>query len=151
MDVPAISHASINNAAPAFWLIADQLNTRNETERLAYIRTGFPPGWVKTVRCAFQLSNSQLEALLSTSVSTLERRQRQQRPLDLVGSERLDRVAALAVRAAEVFDDQDTARRWMMTPNRALNDQTPITLCETEIGAIQVRRTLAALLHGGVV
>ncbi len=147
----AIFRTSINEASSAFWLIANQLETRNETQRLAYIRTGFPPGWVKAVRSAFQLSNSQLEALLSTSVSTLERRQRQQRPLDLVGSERLDRVATLAVRAAELFEDQDVARRWMMTPNRALNDQTPIALCETEIGACQVRRALAALQHGGVV
>jgi putative toxin-antitoxin system antitoxin component (TIGR02293 family) len=151
MDVPAIFQASTHAASPAFWLIADQLNTRNEAERLAYIRTGFPPGWVKAVRNAFQLSNSQLEALLNASISTLERRQRQRRPLDLVGSERLDRVASLAMRAAEVFEDQDTARRWMMTPNRALNDQTPLALCETEIGSGQVRRTLAALQHGGVV
>jgi putative toxin-antitoxin system antitoxin component (TIGR02293 family) len=150
MEVSAISHASHHEAAPAFWLIADQLHTRNETERLAYIRMGFPPGWVKIVRGAFQLSNSQLETLLSASVSTLERRQRQQRPLDLVGSERLDRVATLAVRAAEVFEDQEIAQRWMMTPNRALNDQTPLALCVTEIGASQVRRALAALQHGGV-
>lgn len=149
--MPATSQTSSNEAAPAFWLIADQLKTRNDTERLAYIRTGFPPGWVKAVRHAFGLSNSQLETLLNMSVSTLERRQRQQRPLDLVGSERLDRVAALAVRAAEVFDDQNTAQRWMMTPNRALDDQTPLALCQTEIGASQVRRVLAALQHGGVV
>lgn len=149
--MPAIFQSSINEAASAFWLIANQLDTRDETQRLAYIRTGFPPGWVKAVRNAFQLNNSQLEALLSSSVSTLERRQRQQRPLDLVGSERLDRVATLAVRAAELFEDQATAQRWMTTPNRALNDQTPIALCETEIGASQVRRVLAALQHGGVV
>jgi putative toxin-antitoxin system antitoxin component (TIGR02293 family) len=149
--VPVISQATNDQASSAFWLIADQLNTRNETERLAYIRTGFPPGWVKAVRNAFHLSNSQIEALLSSSVSTLERRQRQHRPLDLVGSERLDRVAALAIRAAELFEDQHTAQRWMITPNRALNDQIPIALCATEIGGIQVHRVLAALEHGGVV
>lgn len=148
--MPAIFQSS-TSAAPAFWLIADQLNTRNESERLAYIRTGFPPGWVKAVRTAFQLSNSQLEALLNASVSTLERRLRQRRPLDIVSSERLDRIASLAVRAAEVFNDQETAQHWIMTANRALNDQTPITLCETEIGASQARRVLAALEHGGVV
>ena len=146
----AISHASPPEAAPAFWLIADQLHTRNETERLAYIRTGFPPGWVKALRSAFDLSNSQLEDLLSTSVSTLERRQRQQRPLDLVSSERLDRVATLAMQAAEVFEDQQIAQAWLISPNRALNDQTPIALCVTEIGTRQVHRVLASLRHGGV-
>ena len=149
--MPVIFQTSINTTAPAFWLIADQLNTRNDTERLAYIRTGFPPGWVKAVRNAFQLTNSQLEALLNSSVSTLERRQRQRRPLDLVGSERLDRVASLAVKAAEWFEDQDVAQRWMITPNRALDDEMPIALGVTEIGASQVRRALAALQYGGVV
>jgi putative toxin-antitoxin system antitoxin component (TIGR02293 family) len=148
--VPAISQSATNEASSAFWLIADQLNTRNETERLAYMRTGFPPGWVKAVRNAFHLSNSQLEALLSSSVSTLERRQRQHRPLDLVGSERLARVAALALRAAELLGNQRAAQRWMMTPNRALGDQVPINLCATEIGGTQVHRVLAALEHGGV-
>ncbi|MFK3795720.1 antitoxin Xre/MbcA/ParS toxin-binding domain-containing protein [Pseudomonas sp. NPDC088444] len=148
--MPAIFQSS-TNAAPAFWLIADQLNTRNETERLAYIRTGFPPGWVKAVRTAFQLSNSQLERLLNASMSTLERRLKERRPLDIVSSERLDRIASLAVRAAEVFNDQQTAQHWIISPNRALNDQTPITLCETDIGALQARRVLAALEHGGVV
>jgi putative toxin-antitoxin system antitoxin component (TIGR02293 family) len=150
MDVPSTLHA-ITDTAPSFWLIADQLNARNETERLDYIRSGFPPGWVKVLRNAFRLSNSQLETLLATSVSTLERRQRQQRPLDVVGSERLDRVAALATHAAELFEDQNTARRWMITPNRALNGQTPLALCETEIGARQARRVLSALQHGAVV
>lgn len=149
--MPATLEKTLSDSAPSFWLIADQLNARNETQRLDYIRSGFPPGWVKTLRNAFRLSNAQLEALLATSVSTLERRLRQQRPLDVVGSERLDRVAALATHAAELFEDQNAARRWMMTANHALNQQTPITLCETEIGARQVRRVLSAMHHGGMV
>jgi len=138
-------------ADPAFWLIADQLDSRNENERLAYIRAGFPPGWVKSIRTAFHLTNSQLETLLNASMSTLERRMRQQRPLDIVSSERIDRVASLASRAMQVFDDHETARHWMMSANRGLNDQTPITLCETDLGATQARRVLAALEHGGTI
>lgn len=149
--MPASPPAATCSSAPAFWLIADQLNARTESERLNYIRSGFPPGWVKALRTAFDLSNRQLETLLATSMSTLERRQRAQRPLDVVGSERLDRIAALATHAAQTFEDQDSASRWMITPNRALNDQVPIALCDTEIGARQVRRVLTALEHGGVI
>jgi putative toxin-antitoxin system antitoxin component (TIGR02293 family) len=69
----------------------------------------------------------------------------------VVGSERLDRVAALATHAAELFEDQNTARRWMIAPNRALNGLTPLALCETDIGARQARRVLSALQHGAVV
>ncbi|HEY0289419.1 MAG TPA: antitoxin Xre/MbcA/ParS toxin-binding domain-containing protein [Pseudomonas sp.] len=138
-------------SALTFWLIADQLNARTEGERLSYIRSGFPPGWVKVTREAFRLDTERLEQLLNASISTLERRQRQQQPLDLVSSERLDRIASIATQAVEVFENPDIARCWMVTRNAALGDQRPIDLCETEIGARQIRRVLSALVCGGAV
>lgn len=132
-------------SATTFWLIAHQLNARTEDQRLHYIRAGFPPGWVRAIREAFSLSPRSLERLLNVSMSTLERRQRQLQPLDLVSSERLDRVATVAVQAAAALGDHATASRWMITRHPALCEQTPIQLCETEIGARQVRRTLRAM------
>ena len=131
--------------ASAFWLIADQLTARTEHQRLRYIQAGFPPGWVKATRAAFKLSSRRLEQLLNVSMSTLERRQRHSQPLDLVTSERLDRVAHIATQAAARFGDHAMASRWMVSRHPALGGQTPIRLCETEIGARQVRRLLRGL------
>lgn len=131
--------------APTFWLIADQLNARTEVQRLHYIHAGFPPGWVKATREAFKLSPRRLEQLLNVSMSTLERRQRDLQPLDVVASERLDRLANIAIQATSVLGDRAVASRWIVSRHAALDEQTPIRLCETEIGVRQVRRLLRAM------
>lgn len=136
-------------SAAGFWLVAHQVSQRSENERLKNIQAGFPPGWIRAVREAFKLSNERLEALFNASLSTLERRQRQQQPLDPVTSERLDRVALIATHAMQTLDTPERASSWMTSANAALGDRTPLHLCETEIGARQVRRVLAALQYGG--
>ncbi|RMQ47643.1 hypothetical protein ALQ04_04134 [Pseudomonas cichorii] len=150
MSTRAPSHPPISESSAEFWLLAHQVSKRTENERLNNIRSGFAPGWIRSVREAFRLSNEQLEALLNASISTLERRQRQQQPLDQVASERLDRLALLATQAMEVFETPERASHWMMTINAALDDERPLRRCETEIGGRQVHRALAAIVYGGV-
>jgi len=135
-------------AAASFWLLAHQLSLRTEAERLANIQTGFAASWVRAVREAFKLGYPQLEGLLNASASTLERRQRTEQALDAVASERLDRVAFIAIQALKVFDNPERAAQWMLTLNSALGDQVPLQLCETGLGARQVRRALSALECG---
>jgi len=151
MEAAAVRYLSLNESIPTFWLIANKLRGCSEGERLLAIQTGFPASWIRATREAFKLSNELLEALFNASISTLERRQKQQQPLDSVASERLDRLAMIATQAADVFEAPEKASRWMVTANAALGEQTPIHLCETEIGAKQVRRVLAAMEYGGVV
>lgn len=64
-------------------------------------------------------------------------------------AERLDRIAAIRHQAEDVFESREIAARWMSNPNKALGGGTPVMLCETEIGAKQVRHVLQALKGGG--
>jgi len=59
-------------------------------------------------------------------------------------------LAQVVVLAEEVFEDKAVAASWMTTANKALGGKTPISLCETEIGAHQVLRVLRAIEWGGV-
>ena len=68
-----------------------------------------------------------------------------------MASERLDRIAEITHQAVAVFESEEQAVAWMSRPNDALGVMTPVMLCQTEIGARQVRRVLAALEWGGVV
>jgi putative toxin-antitoxin system antitoxin component (TIGR02293 family) len=104
---------------------------------------------VLAFRLAFNLTARDLETLLNASISTLERRRREQKNLDPVASERLDRIVTVSHLAEEIFEAQVAATLWMSTSNYALGGTTPIMLCETEIGAKQVRRVLQALEYGG--
>lgn len=137
-------------APPLFWGKAQTLLAHSENQRLELILEGFPASWVDEAKAAFGLSSRLMEVLFNASISTLERRRKDDKPLGPVASERLDRIAVVATQAADVFEDRDKAATWMATPNVALGNKAPIELCEMEIGARQVRRVLNAMEWGGV-
>lgn len=131
------------------WRFIASQELRNESERLKSIHDGFSPGLFDAVRVTFQLQDKQVALLLNASTSTLDRRRRDRKKLDAVASERLDRIAIVSHLAEEVFEDKQAAIAWLSRTNEALGGQAPIMLCETEIGAKQVRRALHAMEWGG--
>lgn len=134
----------------SFWRFTATQDSHSEAERLKRIRTGFSPTLPHALRATFRLQDKQLEMLLNSSTSTLERRRREHKRLDTVASERLDRIATVSQLAVEVFEDKQAATDWLSRPNDALGGQSPIMLCDTDIGAKQVRRVLLAMEWGGV-
>ena len=136
-------------AIAAFWDFSTNRVLLNDSERLLQIKAGFSAQLFQVVRITFDLQGRGLERLLNASVSTLKRHSREQKPLNSVASERLDRVAVVFNLAEAVFQSRNTAAWWMSKPNKALGGDTPVMLCETEIGANQVRRVLHALDWGG--
>lgn len=132
-----------------FWAFTIERICLNDSDRLLQIKEGFPAHLVQAVRSTFYLQDRSIEALLNASISTLDRRRREQRNLDPVASERLDRIAAVCNLAEEVFESKEAASQWMSKPNKALGGSAPIMHCDTEIGAKQVRRVLQALEYGG--
>jgi putative toxin-antitoxin system antitoxin component (TIGR02293 family) len=142
-------HGSREEAIAEFWRFTSDRKLLTDAERLHQIRAGFPAALIQALRLAFDLQDRQLEMLLNASMSTLERQRRGQKNLDPVASERVDRIATLSHSAEEIFETPMTATHWMATPNKALGGTAPIMLCETEIGAKQVRRLLQALEWGG--
>lgn len=133
-----------------FWYFNAAQEQMTESQRLKSIHAGFIPSLYQAVRYTFQLQDKQIEVLLNTSISTLERRRRDRKKLDLVAAERLDRVATVSHLATAVFEDKQAAIDWLSHSNEVLGDQPPIMLCETEIGAKQIRRVLHAMEWGGV-
>lgn len=132
-----------------FWAFAMRRYGLKESQRLVEIKAGLPVKVFQAMRLTFDLQQELVTTLFNGSVSTIERRIREDQALDTVASERLDRIATVSNLAFEVFEDQDKAAKWMSAPSLALGDVAPIELCETEIGAKQVRRVLHALEWGG--
>jgi len=133
----------------AFWRFSGQQALLQDWERLQQIKEGLPAHLTQTLHLVFNLQDRHLEILFNASISTLQRRRRTQKKLDCISSERLDRIAVVSHLTEKVFEDQERAVYWLSTPNNALGETSPIMLCATEIGAKQVRRTLAALEWGG--
>lgn len=63
-------------------------------------------------------------------------------------SERVLRTASIALRAKEVFGQEEKACRWLNTPSRALGSQTPGSLLDTAIGAREVEDELLRIEYG---
>ncbi|HBP30784.1 MAG TPA: antitoxin [Advenella kashmirensis] len=123
----------------------------SEGQRIQSIMTGLSVSWATAAKLTFGMSSTSIGRLLNLSLSTYERRKKDEKPLDSVASERLDRLASIAILAEDVFEDKQKAARWLAAPNDALGGNSPVMQCETEIGAKQVRRVLNALEWGGVV
>ena len=134
-----------------FWEFSSNRAVLKDSERLLQIKEGTSPDIYHALRVTFDLHRLDLETLLNTSISTLERRRRERKPLGPVASERIDRIAAVCHLAQEVLESREAVVRWMSMSNKALGGITPIMHCETEIGAKQVRRVLQALEYGGAV
>ncbi|UBM23552.1 DUF2384 domain-containing protein [Pseudomonas sp. p1(2021b)] len=141
----------VREADGVFWGYSQAHDQLTEAQRLVQIRDGLPAKLYQEVKRLFSLPEKQLAALFNASISTLERRVRDNQPLDAVASERLDRIAEITHQAVAVFEGEAPAVAWMSRPNDALGGMAPVMLCETEIGAKQVRRALVALEWGGVV
>ena len=82
------------------------------------------------------------------SVRTLQRKRAERTTLSADESDRLVRLARLLVRTEEALGDEEKAHRWLSRPNRALGGQRPLTLLDSDAGALAVERVLGRIEHG---
>ena len=73
--------------------------------------------------------------------TTLRRRTR----LSVEEGERTERLARLATLAEQVWEDSQLAREFLTTPQPQLDDERPIDLARTELGAREVEDLLMKL------
>lgn len=149
--LPRMSVASRQRLFDVFWELSVQIHKQTEAERLQQIKVGMPGELVMATSATFNLVEDHLVLLFNASLPTLKRRQHQNKLLDSVASERLDRIAFMCQQALLVFESRETVASWMSVPNAACGHSAPVLLCVTEIGAQQVRRVLHALEWGGAV
>lgn len=114
----------------------------------AIVREGLPPNAADRVAQYYGFSRKQVSELIGVSVRTLERHQKDNKPLSPVQSDRLLRYASIAARAEEVFEDEQKARNWLRRPNQALAGEMPLNLLDTEAGVQQVEDVLNRIEYG---
>jgi putative toxin-antitoxin system antitoxin component (TIGR02293 family) len=150
LKTPAMMPRSSQKSTHAkiFWAYVVQQEQMTENDRIASIRDGLPVTLPAGLRDALDIKFSMVAKLLNTSTSTLERRIKTATPLDPVASERLDRIAQITCMAKDVLESREEAAKWLIRAHSALNQQIPISLCDTEIGARQVKRILSAIEWG---
>lgn len=95
----------------------------------------------------YGLSTDEITVLLAVPARTLARRKHEDRfrPEE---SDRLVRLGRIGALAEETLGDAARAASWLRRPNRALENQTPLSQLDTDIGTRQVENLLLRIAHG---
>jgi putative toxin-antitoxin system antitoxin component (TIGR02293 family) len=111
------------------------------------VRNGLPYSSLEALRTSLDLSLKELGVILGIPERTIARRKDEQH-LTAAESDRLYRIARILAHAVSVLGTLEKARLWLKRPNRALGDETPLTLLDTDLGARQVEETLFRIVYG---
>ena len=117
-------------------------------DSIEVVRRGLPIESFKRVASYYQLSDAQMSKAIGTSVRTIVRLQKEDKPLDATWSDRLYRLARVAAQAQDVFESAQTATSWLKRPNRGLNGHAPVDLLDTDAGTEQVVELLDRIEYG---
>jgi len=95
-----------------------------------------------------EVSTQELADAALITQRTLARRKRAGR-MQPDESDRLVRLARVFSRAIDLYvGNVDLARAWMMRPNRAFGEVSPIEMVKTDVGAREVENLIGRIEHG---
>ena len=128
--------------------IPGSTSSSSAIDRVELVRRGLSIESFKRVASYYQLSDTQMSQVVGTSVRTIVRLQKEDKPLNSTWSDRLYRLARVAAQAQDVFESADTATSWLKRPNRGLNGHAPVDLLDTDVGTEQVVELLDRIEYG---
>lgn len=113
--------------------------------RVAKLSRGLPAGVIPALATDLLLSINDLAQFLGLSPRTLRNRTGKLTPDEAQRSFRAFRVFR---RAVEVLGEEQAARDWLKTPQRALGEKRPLDLIAIDLGAEEVLNLLGAIQEG---
>ncbi len=122
------------------------LGPRAQANYVELLRHGLPYGSLRSVTSELSLSLKDVQHTLHLSMRSLQRRKGAR--LTPVESEYVLRLARVASHAIRVLGDRDAALDWLKTPNRALAEEPPLSLLDTDVGTNEVLEVLDRVLYG---
>jgi putative toxin-antitoxin system antitoxin component (TIGR02293 family) len=128
--------------------IPGSTSSSSAIDRAEVVRKGLSIESFKRVASYYQLSDVQMSKVVGTSIRTIVRLQKEDKPLNSTWSDRLYRLARVAAQAQDVFESADTATSWLKRPNRGLNGHAPVDLLDTDAGTEQVVELLDRIEYG---
>lgn len=120
----------------------------NEDDLLELVRAGLPYESFEAVAKVLRMTIDDASEAVGITRRTLSRRKQEATRLSKQESERVLRLARMAVRAEDVLGSMEKAYRWLRAPNRALGGKKPIDLLDVDLGAARVEHVLGRIEHG---
>lgn len=140
--VAGLSAASVLGGEPVL-----HANPRSVLEWIALVRQGISAKAVDAAVRVLGIGQTELSRALDIPERTLARRKKEG-VLSRDESGKLVRLAQVIERAVEVFEDERAALSWLKSPNATLGGSSPLSLLDTDLGAVAVARTLGRIEHG---
>jgi putative toxin-antitoxin system antitoxin component (TIGR02293 family) len=113
------------------------------------VKAGLPYASFEALIGKFGLAREEAAAALHLPKRTIARRKKE-RKLQADESDRLLRLARISALAAATLGSEEKALWWLRRPNRALGNQAPLDLVDSDIGARQVEEVLGRIDHGNI-
>ena len=118
---------------------------RSEMELAALVRAGLPSTALAFL--AKQFAVGEIYRLVG-SPRTLQRKRAAGDRLSPDESDRLARLARVVARAEEALGSTQKAHHWLKRENRALGGAQPLSLLDSDAGALAVENVLGRIEHG---
>jgi putative toxin-antitoxin system antitoxin component (TIGR02293 family) len=113
------------------------------------VKAGLPYASLEALIDRFGLAREEAAAALHLPQRTIARRKKEQK-LQADESDRLLRLARISAQAAVTLRSEEKAAQWLRRRNRALGNQTPLDLIDSDIGTRQVEEILGRIEHGNI-
>lgn len=111
-------------------------------------RQGLPAEIVASLAQDLRLPRSRVAEVLGIPERTLSRRIASGSRLTAEESDRAVRFARVLATAKETLGSMEKAGRWLQMPNRALEDEAPFDLLDTDAGVQSVETILGRIAYG---
>ena len=117
-------------------------------ELASRIQKGLPFAALARLQKQYRLSRNEFINILVMSQSTARRREAEGK-LSIYEGDKILRYARLLDLTLSLTDgNKENALQWLLTPNRALTGEAPLSFAETEIGAEMVSDLIGKIEHG---
>ena len=120
---------------------------RSALEWISLVRRGISANAVDAAVRLMDMNQAELARALDIPERTLARRKKEG-TLSRDESGKLVRLARVVERAAEVFEDGPAALDWLKHANASLGGASPLSLLDTDLGAVAVHNALGRIEHG---
>jgi len=120
------------------------------TRTITAVRKGLPAEKLARMAQLLDVDRTLLLRVLGISERTIQRKQVHAERLNPSASDRLSRIDRMYTLAVEVFGSGEKAAQWLKRPSRALANEWPLMLLDTDAGTQQVERELRQIQHGFV-
>ena len=93
-------------------------------------------------------SNNQIKKHIENRLVPASTYRRRKVHLTIKESERVERIARIYAESLDVWGNQNEAQQFLFHPHPLLNNQTPIDIAFTSLGAIQVENIMNNIRYG---